>query len=78
MLMASSYALAEYPDKQSAELLPCLNDIRQVSRHIARKVYAQAIKDGVTAEVTSKEIDEAIEQNFWNPDYRSYRRTTAV
>jgi malate dehydrogenase (oxaloacetate-decarboxylating) len=78
MLMASSYALAEYSavhHSSSAELLPNLNDIRNVSRYIAKMVYKQAIVDGVTLEVSNEHIDAAIEKNFWNPSYRSYKRT---
>jgi malate dehydrogenase (oxaloacetate-decarboxylating) len=78
MLMTSSYALAEYSAKHSKEsgsLLPDLNDIRNVSKYIAKMVYKQAIKDGVTLEVTDDHIDEAIAKNFWEPAYRPYRRS---
>ncbi len=78
MLMASSYALAEYAaihNKNSDELLPDLNDIRNVSKHIAKQVYKQAIIDGVTLEVDEEHIDAAIEKNFWEPAYRPFERT---
>ncbi len=77
MLMASSYALAEYAsihDKETGELLPDLNDIRHVSQYIAKQVYRQAIEDGVASNRTDEEIDKAIEQNFWDPCYRPYKR----
>lgn len=77
MLMASSYALAEYSASNStenAELLPDLSDIRNVSKYIAKMVYKQAITDGVAAKATDEEIDEAIEHNFWTPAYRPYKR----
>lgn len=77
MLMASSYALAEYAavhNSGSDELLPDLNDIRNVSRYIAKMVYKQAITDGVTPEVSDEQIDKAIDSNFWSPAYRSYKR----
>ena len=77
MLMASSYALAEYSavhNSGSAELLPDLNDIREVSKYIAKMVYKQAIIDGVTPEVSDEEIGSAIDRNFWRPSYRPYRR----
>jgi malate dehydrogenase (oxaloacetate-decarboxylating) len=77
MLMASSYALAEYSavhNSGSAELLPDLNDIREVSKYIAKMVYKQAIIDGVTPEVSDEEIGDAIDRNFWRPSYRPYRR----
>ncbi|MGS2717155.1 NAD-dependent malic enzyme [Eionea flava] len=77
MLMASSYALAEYSavhNSGSGELLPDLNDIRDVSKYIAKMVYKQAIIDGVTPEVSDEEIGKAIDRNFWRPSYRPYRR----
>lgn len=77
MLMASSYALAEYSavhNSGSTELLPDLNDIRDVSKYIAKMVYKQAIIDGVTPEVSDEAIGKAIDRNFWRPSYRPYRR----
>jgi malate dehydrogenase (oxaloacetate-decarboxylating) len=77
MLMASSYALAEYSavhNSGSAELLPDLNDIREVSKYIAKMVFRQAIIDGVTPTVSDEDIEKAIDSNFWRPSYRPYRR----
>jgi len=77
MLMASSYALAEYSavhKSGSAELLPDLNDIREVSKYIAKMVFRQAIIDGVTPKVSDEDIEKAIDSNFWRPSYRPYRR----
>jgi malate dehydrogenase (oxaloacetate-decarboxylating) len=77
MLMASSYALAEYAavhNSGSEELLPDLNDIRNVSKYIAKMVYKQAIIDGVTPEVDDEHINTSIERNFWEPTYRPYKR----
>jgi malate dehydrogenase (oxaloacetate-decarboxylating) len=76
MLMASSYALAEYSavHNSGSELLPDLKDIREVSQYIAKMVYKQAILDGVTPDVSDETIGKAIERNFWRPFYRTYRR----
>jgi len=76
MLMASSYALAEYAATHNAngELLPDLNDIRNVSKFIAQAVYKQAIEDGLTPEVSDDSIVAAIDKNFWTPQYRPYKR----
>ena len=77
--MASSYALAEYAaqnDKGTGELLPDLNDIREVSKFIAQQVYRQAIEDGVASNRTDEEIAAAIQQNFWEPNYRPYQRVS--
>lgn len=78
MLMASSYALAEYSatyNKNVTDLLPDLNDIRNVSKFIAKFVYKQAIEDGLTLEVSDEAIEAAINENFWEPNYRPYMRT---
>lgn len=77
MLMAASYALAEYAtvhDKHSNGLLPDLNDIRQVSQYIARQVYRQAIEDSVASDRSDEEIAAAITKHFWEPNYRTYKR----
>lgn len=78
MLMRSSYALAEYAavhDHNSSQLLPDLNDIRDVSKYIAQEVFKQAIEDGVAPENTEQRIKQKVEENFWSPEYRHYRRT---
>ncbi|MGH1485822.1 MAG: NAD-dependent malic enzyme [Cellvibrionaceae bacterium] len=78
MLMESSHALAEYSNthnKGSGALLPNLNDIRDVSKFIAKKVFKQAIKDGVALNTTDERIDEKVESNCWLPEYRDYKRT---
>ena len=78
MLMASSYALAEYASLHSQTeglLLPDLNKIRDVSRFIAIAVYHQAIKDGVAQTANNETIEKHIDANFWAPEYRSYKRT---
>jgi malate dehydrogenase (oxaloacetate-decarboxylating) len=76
--MASSYALAEYSatfNKSASDLLPDLNDIRNVSKFIATFVYKQAIDDGLVPEVSDEVIEAAINENFWEPNYRPYMRT---
>jgi malate dehydrogenase (oxaloacetate-decarboxylating) len=78
MLMASSYALAEYSathNKSIDDLLPDLNDIRNVSKFIAKFVYKQAIADDLVPEVSDEVIEAAIDENFWEPNYRPYKRT---
>ncbi len=77
MLMASSYALAEYSDMhgEGGALLPDLNDIREVSKFIAKAVYRQAIKDGVAYPANEERIEQKVNKNFWFPEYREYRRS---
>jgi malate dehydrogenase (oxaloacetate-decarboxylating) len=79
MMMAASKALADAsPIAQtgSGALLPPLGSIREVSKVIARTVILQAITDGVALPIPHELIDEKIEKNFWQPEYREYRRTS--
>lgn len=79
MLMASSRALAECSPQASnpdAALLPPLVDIRQVSKKIAKAVAVQAMEDGVAFKHSDEAVDNAIKAHFWEPEYRSYRRTS--
>lgn len=79
MMMAASRALAAAsPVAQtgSGALLPALGDIRAVSKVIAKTVFLQAVSDGVAMPVPENIIDNAIEANFWQPEYRNYRRTS--
>ena len=79
MLMASSIALAECSPKLqdiSADLLPELDQIQQVSRFIAFKVAQAAMADGVAPLMSDEALAAAIEKNFWTPQYRPYKRVT--
>ncbi|MDF3012031.1 MAG: NAD-dependent malic enzyme [Cellvibrio sp.] len=79
MMMAASKALADAsPVAQTGQgaLLPPLGDIREVSKIIARTVILQAVADGVALPIPHDLIDEKIEKNFWQPEYREYRRTS--
>ncbi len=79
MIMAASKALADTsPVVQTGKgaLLPKLDDIRDVSKVIAKAVILQAIEDGVALPIPSELIGEKIEKNFWQPEYREYRRTS--
>ena len=79
MMMAASRALADTSPivrEGKGALLPPLETIREVSKHIARAVVDQAIADGVALPIPSELIDDKINQNFWHPEYREYRRTS--
>lgn len=78
MLMASSRALAEcspLAQQGTGALLPPLEEIHSVSKKIAFAVAKKAIEQGVALEVTDKAITSAIENGFWQPEYRRYKRT---
>lgn len=79
MMMAASKALADSsPVVQTGEgaLLPPLETIRTVSKSIAKAIVLQAIADGVAMPIPEDLIEEKIQQNFWEPEYREYRRTS--
>ncbi|HTF95815.1 MAG TPA: NAD-dependent malic enzyme [Cellvibrio sp.] len=79
MMMAASKALADaspIAQKPMGALLPPLETIRTVSKLIARAVIIQAISDGVALPIPEELIDIKINQNFWEPEYREYRRTS--
>ena len=79
MLMAASTALADCSPRlknPAAELLPNINDIHQVSKFIAFKVAKAAMADGLAVPMSNDVLKDVIEDNFWTPEYRNYRRVT--
>ncbi len=79
MLIASSNALADCSpllQDPDADLLPDLNEIQQVSKFIAFKVAKAAMDAGVAPVLDDEALQEAIEANFWKPEYRDYKRVT--
>lgn len=77
MLMASSNALADCSPKLQdihADLLPDLNELQKVSKIIAFKVAKAAIDDGVALAISDEHLQRRIEENFWTPEYRQYKR----
>ena len=77
MLMASSSALANcsplLKDPQ-ADLLPPLGEIQQVSKVIAFEVAKAAMADGVAVTISDDLLQQKIDQSFWKPEYRKYKR----
>jgi len=79
MLMAASETLAEYsPLRINGEglVLPELKDIQKVSRAIAFAVGKMAQQQGVAVKTSAEALQQAIDDNFWEPKYRNYRRTS--
>ncbi|MDD1780644.1 NAD-dependent malic enzyme [Enterovibrio sp. ZSDZ35] len=79
MLMESSRALAECSPLAKfgrGPLLPALEEIQNVSRHIALAVAKKAIEQGVALELTEDALLERIDAIFWQPKYRQYKRTS--
>ncbi|MBO1896049.1 MULTISPECIES: NAD-dependent malic enzyme [unclassified Shewanella] len=79
MLMASSRALAECSPlgkEGVGSLLPRLEDIQAVSKYIAFAVAKAAIDQGLALPCTDELLQQSIEANFWEPEYRRYKRTS--
>lgn len=79
MLMSASETLAKHsPLATHGEglVLPELKDIHKVSRAIAFAVARMAQQQGVATNTSADALQEAIDENFWLPEYRSYRRTS--
>ncbi|MGR2930954.1 NAD-dependent malic enzyme [Vibrio vulnificus] len=78
MLMESSRALAMCSPlaiNGKGALLPPLEEIHTVSKRIAYAVAKKAIEQGVALEIADDALQVAIEQHFWQPVYRRYKRT---
>ena len=79
MFMVASEALAKSSPLVTGtgnELLPSLENIRDVSKEIAIAVSNQAMDEGVALRVPESRMLKQIEKNFWTPEYREYRRTS--
>lgn len=72
MMMAAAMALSELaPAMKTGEgrLLPELSSIREVSKHIAKAVLLEAIKEGHVKPMSEAEIDKALFDTMWMPQY---------
>ena len=77
MLMVASITLSEcapLSDERTASILPPLTALPQISRQIAFAIAKTAMSQGHASLKTDEELREAIERNFWTPEYREYRR----
>jgi len=79
MLMATSLSLAdESPLANDGEgnLLPTLTHLAELSKKIAFSVAKVAIKQGYALQISDEQLRAKINENFWEPQYRDYRRTS--
>ncbi|PST93534.1 NAD-dependent malic enzyme [Photobacterium sp. NCIMB 13483] len=79
MLMESSRALAECSPLAihgKGPLLPGLEDIQKVSRKIAFAVAKKAVEQHKAPKNSDERIREKIDANFWQSEYRRYKRTS--
>ncbi|WP_018982518.1 NAD-dependent malic enzyme [Salinimonas chungwhensis] len=79
MLMAASNALASaspLANTGTGELLPPLTQIADLGRQIAYAVGRVAMEQDLALEMTEEALMESIERNFWQPEYRPYKRVS--
>jgi malate dehydrogenase (oxaloacetate-decarboxylating) len=77
MLMAAAQALAEASPARldpNANLLPPVDDLRQVSVRVAVAVAVQAEREGLAQPADPTQIEKHVQQQIWAPVYRPYRR----
>lgn len=56
------------------ELLPPLTGIAQLSKDIAFAIAKEAFVEKLALALTDEELKEKIERNYWQAEYRQYRR----
>lgn len=77
MLMVASKTLAEaspLSNQGKGDLLPPLTEIANLSKKIAFSVAKVAFELGLALRCDDKHLLEQIENNFWQPQYRQYKR----
>jgi len=79
MLMAASETLAEaspLANTGQGELLPPLTEIASLSKKIAFAVAKVAFNQNLASRLDDESLLAKIERNFWQPEYRKYRRSS--
>ena len=56
-----------------SQLLPPIENMRDIAIHIATKVAFQAQQDGVAPEMSEQKVSDHIQKKFWIPEYRNYK-----
>lgn len=77
MLQVASETLAAaspLANTGEGELLPPLTAIAQLSKDIAFAISKVAYEQGLALELPDEELRAKIERNFWQPEYRQYKR----
>ena len=76
MMIAAAEALGNISQDSAntaTELLPPIENMRDVAIQIAVRVGLQAQQDGVAQIMSEQELRERVQQRFWIPQYRSYK-----
>ena len=69
-------ALSPLAKNGKGALLPALSDSAAISRAIAFDVIKAAQNEGLAEPCDDQTIEQRIENNFWRPHYREYRRVS--
>jgi malate dehydrogenase (oxaloacetate-decarboxylating) len=74
MVLAGAYALAEYVRERDLDkglVYPRVEEMREVSQHVATRVIQQAFDDGVarTTETTRANAEKYVRAKGWSPRY---------
>lgn len=75
MFTASAHALADAIPKAALEnkcVYPPIEDLFEVSFHVAKAVYLKAVEEGVGTPLEADDLDEAIRDRMWIPIYSKY------
>jgi malate dehydrogenase (oxaloacetate-decarboxylating) len=79
MFMAAARALAEASpalEDASASLFPPISAVRAVSEKVGLAVAAAAQVAGVAPETSQAELEEAVRNRMWTPQYKTLKRLT--
>ncbi|WP_289117771.1 NAD-dependent malic enzyme [uncultured Idiomarina sp.] len=79
MLRVASKTLAQASPSANGKgdaLLPAFNDLTQLSKDIAFAVGKVAQREGLALEIDDDTLRERIDNNFWKPEYRFYKRVS--
>ncbi|MGD0674606.1 MAG: NAD-dependent malic enzyme [Polyangiaceae bacterium] len=79
MVLAAAYALADYVRRGhlvAGLIYPPVEELREVSMHVAARVMQQAFDDGVarTRKVNRESVESYVREKFWRPKYLPFER----
>ena len=79
MVLEAAYALAEYTADRhlaAARVFPPIDELREVSRHVATRVLRQALLEGQTGSPPPHDLESFVREAFWRPEYLPVVRET--
>jgi malate dehydrogenase (oxaloacetate-decarboxylating) len=83
MMIAAASALGNFQDAKGnnnygndnaeSPLLPPIENMRDITIHIAIRVALQAQQEGVAPEMSEQKVSDQVQKRFWIPEYRNYK-----